>query len=73
MRHFELKIRILETYGSQVEASKELEIREPRLSQIIRGHVDPTSDKRAKLIARFGTGALRPTQKCKAAEANQAQ
>jgi hypothetical protein len=54
-----LRLKIVERYGSQIVAAKALGIDEPRLSRIVRGHVDPKPEEREKLIAAFGAAALR--------------
>jgi len=46
---WDLKAAIVEKFGTQVEASKALGIREAKLSYIIRGHAQP-SDQEFKAL-----------------------
>ena len=54
-----LKAEPIKRFGSQVEATKSLGIRENRLSYIIRGHTEPTEREQKTLgrCARAGNGA----------------
>ena len=40
--NWELKSALVKRFGTQVEAARQLKIRESRLSYIIRGHAEPT-------------------------------
>ena len=52
--NLELKIALIRRFGSQVEASQQLGIRESKLSYIIRGHVQPTEREREALEGKLG-------------------
>lgn len=56
-----LRLKIIDRYDSQIAAARVIGVCEARLSKILHGHVDPTPDERAKLIAAFGAGALKPS------------
>lgn len=49
-----LKVGILNTYGSQTEASIKLKISESRLSRIIRCRQDPSPEERERLKTALG-------------------
>jgi len=53
-----LKIAIIERFGSQVEASKKLGIRETRLSYLIRGHSKPSAQELKTLKQALGKDAI---------------
>ena len=51
----ELKIELIRHFGSQVEAAKQLGIREAKLSYIVRGHAEPTEKERKALEQGLGS------------------
>ncbi len=57
--NWNLKSALVERFGSQVEAAREMEIRENRLSYIVRGHVRPTEREREALEKSLGRGVVR--------------
>ncbi len=46
---WDLKVALVNHYGSQILASRHLKIPEGRLSKLIRGHVTPTEKERKAL------------------------
>jgi plasmid maintenance system antidote protein VapI len=58
-----LKSQIVDLHGSQVVAARRLGIEETRLSRIVREHIQPRDDERAKLIDAFGASALKPSDR----------
>jgi DNA-binding transcriptional regulator YdaS (Cro superfamily) len=52
--NFELKVALMQRFGSQVVAAQRLGIREAKLSYIIRGHVEATKKEVKLLEAAFG-------------------
>jgi hypothetical protein len=58
--NIELKIAVIRRFRSQVEASKELGIRENRLSYLVRGHVEPNDRERDVLRNALGADYFQP-------------
>jgi len=58
LKTLSLKIAIIERFGSQVEASKKLGIREARLSYLIRGHSKPSAQELKVLKRGLGKDAI---------------
>lgn len=56
---FDLKNAIAKKYGTQIEASRALGIRESRLSYLVRGHVDPTDEEMKILRLALGRNLIR--------------
>jgi hypothetical protein len=56
-----LKAKMVELHGSQIVASKAVGIEATRLSRIVRQHIEPRKDERARLVAAFGASSLRPS------------
>ena len=54
-----LKSALVSLYGSQVIASRELEIRESKLSYIVRGHAEPSDRERKALEDALGKKVMR--------------
>ena len=52
--NIELKIALIRRFGSQIRAVKPLDIDESRLSRLVNGHRDPTSDERQRLTVALG-------------------
>ncbi len=52
--NWNLKSALVERFGSQVEAAREMEIRENRLSYIVRGHTEPSEREREALEEALG-------------------
>jgi transcriptional regulator with XRE-family HTH domain len=64
--NWDLKIAIASKFGRQVEAARQLGIRESRLSYIVHGHVEPSPSEceaLAKALGREFIGRLFPSQK----------
>ncbi len=57
--NWDLKSALVERFGSQIEAARELGIRESRLSYIVRGHVKPSERERKALEASLGKALVR--------------
>ena len=58
--NIELKIAIIRRWRSQTGASKPLATDEPRLSRLINGHCEPTSEERRRFAAVFGVDYFSP-------------
>ena len=56
---FELKNALAKKYGTQIEASRTLRIRESRLSYLVCGHVDPTDEEMKILRLALGRNLIR--------------
>jgi len=54
VKTWELKGALIRDFGTQIEASHILEIRENRLSYIVKGHVAPNQKERQILELHFG-------------------
>ena len=54
-----LKSLLVERFGSQVKAARQMGIRENRLSYIVRGHVKPSEREREALIRALGRATVR--------------
>ena len=54
-----LKSSLVERFGSQVEAARQMGVRENRLSYIVRRHVQPTDRDRQALEQALGRGVFR--------------
>ena len=52
--NWKLKSRLIEHFGSQVEAARQLRISESRLSYIVNRHVAPSDRERQALELVFG-------------------
>ena len=52
--NIELKIALIRRFGSQVKAARPLDIPESRLSRLVNGHSDPTTDERKRLTVALG-------------------
>jgi len=52
--NLELKGELVKRYGTQVEAAKQLNIAENRLSRIVRGYAKPSERERTALIQALG-------------------
>ena len=52
--NWSLKEALVQKYGSQVVAARQMGIRESRLSYIIRGHIVPTERERQALERSLG-------------------
>ncbi len=57
--NWNLKSALVERFGSQVEAAREMEIRENRLSYIVRGHTEPSEREREALEEALGRAMVR--------------
>jgi len=57
--NWDLKSSLVERFGSQVKAARQIGIRENRLSYIVRGHVQPTDRERQALEQALGRGIVR--------------
>jgi hypothetical protein len=53
--NWDLKLALVKRFGSQINASRRLGIREARLSYIVRGHVQPSQYERQVLAKALGT------------------
>ena len=49
-----LKAELIKRFGTQVEAAKQMGIRENRLSYLVRGHVEPSEKERQALVKALG-------------------
>ena len=52
--NIDLKIALLQTFGSQIVASRKLKINEGRLSHLVRGHDEPNERERQLLEKGLG-------------------
>jgi hypothetical protein len=52
--NFDLKVALMQRFGSQVVAAQRLGIRENRLSYLVRLHVEPTAKELQILETEFG-------------------
>lgn len=50
----ELRVAVIQKYGSQIAACKPLGFKENRLSNLVRGWYEPTEQELARLTAAFG-------------------
>jgi len=57
--NWNLKSMLVQRFGSQIEASIQMGIRENRLSYIVRGHVEPSKQEREALEAALGRATVR--------------
>ena len=57
--NWNLKADLVERYGSQVQAARELRIAENRLSYIVRGHIQPSKAEREALERALGKTHVR--------------
>jgi len=57
--NIDLKVALIKRFGSQVEAAKQLGIRESKLSYIVRGHTNPSELERRGLERAFGRRFVR--------------
>ena len=57
--NLDLKAELIKRFGSQVQASRQMGIRENRLSYIIRGHIAPTKRERLALERSLGPKVAR--------------
>ena len=55
----DLKCALIKRFGSQVEASRQLGIREAKLSYIVRGHAQPSHRERVTLEHALGRARVR--------------
>jgi hypothetical protein len=58
--NFDLKFALIRQFGSQVKATKVLDIDESRLSRLVQGHLEPTAEERARFAARLGCDYFAP-------------
>jgi len=63
----ELKIALIQRFGSQINAAKVLQLGESALSHIIRGHRDPSPEQRKRFKEILGRDYFRKTKSTKAA------
>jgi len=56
---FDFKRALVERFGTQIEASKKLGIRESQLSRLVRGHVSPTEGEMQILKKALGPAVVR--------------
>jgi hypothetical protein len=56
--NWDLKVAIIQKFGSQVHAARALGIRESRLSYLVRGHVQPSRVERRLLENCFGSALV---------------
>jgi hypothetical protein len=56
--NFELKVKLLKRFGSQIVAARHLKISESRLSHLVRGHSQPTEQERKALTKAFGRDSV---------------
>jgi hypothetical protein len=56
--NWDLKVAIIQKFGSQVHAARALGIRESRLSYLVRGHVQPSRVERELLENCFGSALV---------------
>lgn len=54
-----LRLELIKRFGTQVNAAKELEIRESRLSYIVNGHIAPSDKERKALDRVLGPAVVR--------------
>ena len=54
-----LKAELMRRFGSQVEAARQMGIRENRLSYIVRGHTEPSERERKALEDSLGKALVR--------------
>jgi hypothetical protein len=52
--NFDLKIALLQKFGSQIVGARRLEMAESRLSYLVRGHKEPSAKEREKLRQALG-------------------
>jgi hypothetical protein len=52
--NFDLKIALLQKFGSQIVGVRRLEMAESRLSYLVRGHKEPSAKEREKLRQALG-------------------
>ncbi len=52
------RVAVVEVFGTQIQASRRLGIRESRLSYLMNGHVDPSEKEVEILEAAFGRKRL---------------
>jgi len=57
--NWELKSALIERFGSQIEAAKQLGIRESKLSYIVRRHAAPSEQEQAALEKGLGRDVVR--------------
>ncbi len=61
--NWNLKSALVNRFGSQVEAARQLGIREAKLSYIVRGHSQPSDRERMLLERELGAGIVRKVLK----------
>jgi len=57
--NWNLKLALVDRFGSQIEAAKQLGIRENKLSYIVRGHATPSEQERTALEKGLGRDVVR--------------
>lgn len=62
--NWDLKSALVEHFGSQVEAARQIGIRENRLSYIVRGHGVPSEPEREALERALGRATVRRLLRC---------
>lgn len=61
--NIKLKLLLIEAFGSQIEAAKQIGIHESKLSRIIRGYAVPTHQEITALERNLGRVAVRKALK----------
>ena len=61
MVNLDLKAELIRRFGTQVEASNRLGIREAKLSYIVRGHAEPSEMEREALEQGLGRSFVKRT------------
>ena len=65
--NFELKVVLIQRFGSQINAAKVLQLGESMLSHIVRGHREPTLEQRKRFKELLGKDYFRKPKGTKAA------
>jgi plasmid maintenance system antidote protein VapI len=68
----ELRIALIQRFGSQINAAKPLQIDEPTLSRIVRGHRGPTPEQRKRFKKILGRDYFRKPKNTKGLEKRKA-
>jgi hypothetical protein len=69
--NWKLKMELVQRFGSQVAAARQLGIREAKLSYIVRGHAEPSEKEREALERGLGAGLTKKLLKRSAAALEQ--